>query len=195
MKTCDICNSRLKFIKFRYAEGFICKECYKYASNNFSENTYEKKFAEIKVLCDRKENNDYLNEDFEITHRIGSFILFDDKNEKFCLPYNRLYFKKTTKPEIYNYNDICKCELISEPLIPEKEISKILSERNSIDIIKSLHICIYLKSQKVVKKIKIVEKPLRIKSFAFKRLYAFSSNIIEKISRIIESNNNEAIYK
>ena len=80
MKTCDICDAPLgMFKKFRYAEGYICKACYEKASNHFTETIAKKSYGEIRKLCEKQGG---LTEDFEITGRIGNYILFDEKNRK-----------------------------------------------------------------------------------------------------------------
>ena len=49
MRTCDVCQKTLGvFNKFRYADGYICKECYKKASNHFAETIVKKNLSEIK---------------------------------------------------------------------------------------------------------------------------------------------------
>lgn len=38
MKKCDVCGATLRMMgKFKYADGYICKECYKKASRQFTE--------------------------------------------------------------------------------------------------------------------------------------------------------------
>lgn len=51
MRTCDVCQKTLGvFNKFRYADGYICKECYKKASNHFAETIVKKNLSEIKAF-------------------------------------------------------------------------------------------------------------------------------------------------
>lgn len=45
-RTCDVCGKELSVLnKFRYEEGFICKECYAKASRQFTETIRVKSFA------------------------------------------------------------------------------------------------------------------------------------------------------
>ena len=98
MKTCDICDAPLgMFKKFRYAEGYICKACYEKASNHFTETIAKKSYGEIRKLCEKQGG---LTEDFEITGRIGNYILFDEKNRKICLLNNRINQKQVSEPEL-----------------------------------------------------------------------------------------------
>ena len=49
MRTCDVCQKTLGvFNKFRYADGYICKECYKKASNHFAETIVKKTYLRSK---------------------------------------------------------------------------------------------------------------------------------------------------
>ena len=53
MRTCDVCQKTLGvFNKFRYTDGYICKECYKKASNHFAETIVKKNLSEIKAIED-----------------------------------------------------------------------------------------------------------------------------------------------
>ena len=62
MKTCDICHEPIgMFNKFRYADGYICKACYKKASRNYTETITTKKLDELKALCSAKKE---IEEDF-----------------------------------------------------------------------------------------------------------------------------------
>ena len=36
MQTCDVCGNKLGILnKFKYSDGYICKECYKKASRKY----------------------------------------------------------------------------------------------------------------------------------------------------------------
>lgn len=46
---CDVCEKKLKIIsRFRYADGYICKECYKKASRQFTETITKKLYQKFK---------------------------------------------------------------------------------------------------------------------------------------------------
>ena len=115
MRTCDICDAPLgMFKKFRYAEGYICKECYEKASNYFTETIAKKSYGEIRELCERKSE---LSEDFEITGRIGNYILMDEKNRKVCLLNNRINQKQVSEPEFYSLDWISRCRIDYRPFM------------------------------------------------------------------------------
>ena len=120
MKTCDICDAPLgMFKKFRYAEGYICKACYEKASNHFTETIAKKSYGEIRKLCEKQGG---LTEDFEITGRIGNYILFDEKNRKICLlmPLGELEDKIKSKEAgtIHSLKVLIKLEDGQEKQIP-----------------------------------------------------------------------------
>lgn len=81
MRTCDVCQKTLGvFNKFRYADGYICKECYKKASNHFAETIVKKNLSEIKALCEKYEETQ--TDEFKITGKIGNFLLIDELEHK-----------------------------------------------------------------------------------------------------------------
>lgn len=93
MRTCDVCQKTLGvFNKFRYTDGYICKECYKKASNHFAETIVKKNLSEIKALCEKYEETQ--TDEFKITGKIGNFLLIDEENQKICLPNNRMVKKR-----------------------------------------------------------------------------------------------------
>jgi recombinational DNA repair protein (RecF pathway) len=47
MKECLLCSAPLKLIKFKCAEGHVCKTCYEKASMNFSQTIKRKTKAEL----------------------------------------------------------------------------------------------------------------------------------------------------
>ena len=98
MRTCDVCQKTLGvFNKFRYADGYICKECYKKASNHFAETIVKKNLSEIKALCEKYEETQ--TDEFKITGKVGNFLLIDKENQKICLPNNRMVKKEAVLPE------------------------------------------------------------------------------------------------
>lgn len=114
MKTCDVCQKPLGvFNKFRYADGYICKECYKKASNHFAETIVKKNLSDIKELCERYEATQ--TDEFQITGKIGNFLLIDEIHQKICLPNNRMVKKEAALPEFYAIEDIEQCRIEVDP--------------------------------------------------------------------------------
>ena len=121
MRTCDVCQKTLGvFNKFRYADGYICKECYKKASNHFAETIVKKNLSEIKALCEKYEETQ--TDEFKITGKIGNFLLIDEENQKICLPNNRMVKKEATLPEFYAIEDIEQCKIEVDPKQPIDEL-------------------------------------------------------------------------
>lgn len=93
--SCDVCGAKLGiFGRFRYAGGYICKSCYQKASRHFSETVSQKSFQEVKELCEIDSGTAQI-QDFEITGRIGNYVLLDEKNRKICILNNRMTGKKS----------------------------------------------------------------------------------------------------
>lgn len=180
MKTCDICSASLGMLKkFRYADGFICKDCYEKASNHFTETIAKKSYSEIKELCERKSE---LAEDFEITGRIGNYILFDEKNRKVCLLNNRINQKQVSEPEFYALDEISECRLDYSPAMSLDELEHKIKTKDA-GIIKYLKVSVKFQDDSQ-KEISLISNPVRIKSFAMKQSFAFAKRIAEEIKRL-----------
>lgn len=183
-KSCDICQASLGFFKFRYAEGFLCKTCYKAASRNYRETICQKSYSEIAEIC-RQEKIEQKAEDlFEVTNRIGDFLLLDKKNLKFCLVNNPRVMKEYKKPEIYEYQDFVDFKIICKPEVSFEELEKMQLDKNCEQVIQSLCISLFLKKEFGKKEIKIISTPMRVKSYAFQRSFIFAKRIAEELNKI-----------
>jgi hypothetical protein len=181
MGTCDVCNGKLGvFNKFKYAQGYICKECYKKASRQFTETITQKSFAEIKELCD---NNYEIREDFEVTGRIGNYLLVDEKNHKICILNNRLTKGQVSKPEIYRLEDISECLVVSDPSMSMEELEQKVLEKDE-GVVKTLKILFYIKGQAKPVDITFINNDVRMKSYAFRQSFAFVKRIMEEMNRL-----------
>lgn len=186
MKTCDVCGASLGFMnKFRYETGYICKSCYEKASNHCTETITHKSFAEIKKAC-KFTDTKHLDTNFEITGRIGNYLLFDEKNHKICITNNRSLHQDATSPEFYSLDDISKCSITFVPSMTIKELNEQINQQTDT-IIKKLCISIQLKN-KTNKEICLLQSPVRIKSYAFKKSFSFALRISDKINVLLPSN-------
>lgn len=183
MKTCDICHASLgMFKKFRYSDGFICKDCYEKASNHFTETITNKRFGEIRKLCESKRE---LTEDFEITGRIGNYILFDEKNGKICLLNNRINEKQVKEPEFYTLDDIRGCMVETEPALPLEELEEKIKKKDA-GTVNYMKVTISLQGGRQ-REIPLISNPVRIKSFAMKQSFSFAKRITQEIQRLKEA--------
>ncbi|MBS7008643.1 DUF4428 domain-containing protein [Anaerostipes sp.] len=188
MKTCDICHASLGMLKkFRYSDGFICKDCYEKASNHFTETITKKSFEEIKELCEEKKE---FTEDFEITGRIGNYILFDEKNGKICLLNNRINQKKMQDPEFYTLDEISGCRIEVRPAVPLDELQEKMKKKDA-GTVNQLKVTIDLQGGRQ-KDITLIENPVRIKSFAMKQSFSFAERITEAIGRLRDGDAQES---
>ena len=183
MGTCDVCGTKLGIInKFRYADGYICKHCYEKASRKFIETIIKKTLAEIQQICQNDIGIEkYSN--FEITARIGNYILFDEKNYKICILNNRMTKKQVSSPDFYTVDEIEKCEICSIPPFTKEEIENKMQQKEN-DVIHSLKVCIKLKNKKETADIVFISSEARIKSYAFRQSYHFATRIQEGLNYI-----------
>lgn len=183
MQTCDICHGKLGFMnKFRYAEGCICKQCYKKASRQFTETITDKSYAQIRALCSGESK---ITEDFEVTGRIGNYLLVDERNRMICVLNNRMVKQQVSAPDFYHVEDIRTCEILCEPQISPEEIEKKLLQKEE-GMIKALRVKISFKDARVPAEISFFEGAVRMKSFAFRQSFGFARRIMEEVVKLQE---------
>ena len=182
MKTCDVCQKPLGvFNKFRYADGYICKECYKKASNHFAETIVKKNLSEIKELCERYEATQ--TDEFQITGKIGNFLLIDEIHQKICLPNNRMVKKEAALPEFYAIEDIEQCRIEVDP---KQSIDALehKAERREEGTVNYLKVKLWITGNKKLAEISLISNPVRIKSYAFRQSLQFARKIEQEVSRL-----------
>lgn len=183
MKTCDVCSSKLGLQKFAYADGYICKNCYKIASRNYTETVCQKKLAEIKVLFENSMSDNEQGSFFEATRKIGNYLLVDDKNEKICIINNRLQ-NPNKKPEIYTIDSIKKIKLQCNPPYNISELQNAITQKEKF-VILQLAINIYTGTN--CREIIFLNSPVRTNSFAFKRIFLFANEAYNILTDKINS--------
>lgn len=182
MKTCDVCQKPLGvFNKFRYADGYICKECYKKASNHFAETIVKKNLSEIKELCERYEATQ--TDEFQITGKIGNFLLIDEIHQKICLPNNRMVKKEAALPEFYAIEDIEQCRIEIDPK-QSIEVLEHRAERREDGTVNYLKVKLWITGNKKLAEISLISNPVRIKSYAFRQSLQFARKIEQEINRL-----------
>lgn len=188
MRTCDICQSPLGMLrKFKYKDGYICKECYKKASRNYTETITQKTLSEIENLC---HNEREINEEFEITGKIGNYLLIDEKNNKICILNNRMTTKKVSAPDFYKIENIAGCEIICHPALTVEELEGKVEGKED-EIIDFLKVSIFLKDKKNPVEIPMLSNPVRTKSYAFSQVFYFAKRITAEIKRLQRENEKE----
>lgn len=181
MQTCDVCHEKLGFMnKFRYADGYICKQCYKKASRQFTETITDKSYAEIQALCAAEPKS---LEDFEVTGRIGNYLLVDEKAKKICVLNNRMTKQQVSDPDFYNVEDIDKCEIMCEPNAGQEEIEKKICQKDE-GVVKGLKVRITFKNMEKPAEISFFDGKMRIKSYAFRQSFSFAKRIVTELARL-----------
>lgn len=182
MKTCDICHEPIgMFNKFRYTDGYICKKCYKKASRNYTETIAAKTLDELKELCSQKGE---VEEDFEVTGRIGNYLLVDERNQKICILNNRMTAGQVSDPEFYDVGEVEECRLVCQPVMKLEELEEKVKRRAEGNM-NTLKVAVRLKNGKK-KEIVLISKPVRIKSYAFRQSFHFANRIADEIHRLMD---------
>lgn len=184
-RTCDVCGKQLGvFKKFRYAQGYICKECYAKASRQFTQTIRDFTFEEVKELCSVERDVESF-EQFEVTGKIGNYILVDEKHGKICIPHNRLTNKKVEDPKFLEISDIKTCHIAYDPHIPMEELLQKVKEQKSEEKISFLKVELLMKNHET-QVIPLLHQPVRIKSYAFRQSFQFARRIQDELVRLMK---------
>jgi len=187
VKACGVCNHSLGVVRFKYKDGFVCQNCYRAASRTYTETIRHLDLNELKARCNRNgEQSDF--DDFEITDRIGNYILIDGKRKKVCVVNNRLQVKGYRKPEIISLTDIRYCRISCGSSFTWEELQN--DEKQKDGHVTSLSLEFILNSSTDSQHIQILSSPIRIKSFAFRKSLDFMKLIVD----YLQSNGVECVY-
>lgn len=117
MKKCLVCGRKLRIIKFRTLDGFLCKKCYQVVSFNYTRTVTRVSHQEISKIFEESRKNTNPKIDFEISRKMSSYIFFDDKNKYFCLTNNPKFTNLASEPVYYPYDAIKDVKLQNKELI------------------------------------------------------------------------------
>ncbi|MEO1769574.1 DUF4428 domain-containing protein [Candidatus Enterococcus ferrettii] len=175
MKECLICKTSLRFIKFKCADGYVCKNCYEKASQNFSQTiknrTKEELLKQFDTAIEVKEEAA-----FEISRKINQLLLFDDKNQQFCLPNHKKYTKEDLKPEIYPFSAIINCQMMEEQI--EKVVKKKKQTLGCIKVVLTLD-----QGEKVTRAIWLIPNFINTTSMPYQTMKSLAENVVNEINQ------------
>ncbi|MGM0240633.1 hypothetical protein [Enterococcus sp. AZ103] len=174
MKTCLICDEKLGWVKFKSIDGTLCKKCYQIASRDFSEVIKNKTKSEIlatfhqsTTLCQEKI--------FETTRKINQLVLFDDYNQKLCLPNHSKFSEGKQGPKIFSYTEIESCQL--EEQHQQQQVKK---KKLTLGTLK-----VYLQMGVSTHVIQLVPKPIDIHSSIYKTMKSLAQSIVKEVNQIV----------
>lgn len=182
---CDICGGKTGFRNtFRCQDGVICKNCYRIVSNHYSTTITRSTILDLKKIYIRNAQAPEMGTDgFHATKKLGTFLLLDESNRKFCLLSNHNLTKKYTRPEIYRYEDLESFELISSPKYTAEELETLSQDKQSQTVIQKMVIQLHL-HESGIREIVFIPTPVRIPSFAFRKAYRAADKIMQIFCRI-----------
>lgn len=178
MKKCQICNRKLGLIKFRTADGYICKACYKIASNNYERTVVDLSLAELKETFDQDdfEQRKKHEDNFFISRKINGYVLFDDQHKVLCLPNNARYAREQLKPEYYSFDSLKTVRTIDE---------KVPSDKGTLHKLKVQ--MAFNGDPAVVRDIVLIAKPISQKANIYHTMQQLASRINAELRSVIKS--------
>lgn len=175
MKSCLLCDTKVKFIKFKCKDGYLCKACYEKVSLNFQQTVKTRSKAELLTILEKEKSNTFPN-DFEISRKINHFVLFDDLRKQICLPNHRKHVKVKSQPEFFAYKDIKACSVEEKSYLQTKK-----GEQKQLGTIK---VIIQLQQSKhPIREIWLIPKPIKVDSSS----YLTMKSLAKKIANQLES--------
>lgn len=185
-RTCDICENKIGLKAFRCQDGKICKKCYGIVSNGFTDTITGKTLAELMEIYQKNNKPIDLGEDgFYITRKVGTFLLLDERNKKFCIPGNPTVSKEYSRPEIYYFKELKGYRLVSNPEMSPEELVALKDDKESSRVIKSLKI--QMKIENVgIRDLMILSTPVRSSSYAFRQAYQKAMDVMKEFREILE---------
>lgn len=138
---CELCGKTIGFKAFRCTDGKICKNCYEIVSNHFTDTITKATLTELKERYEENSRPLDLGEDgFQISYKVGTFLLLDEKNKKFCVLSNRAVTGNYARPEIFSYEALEGYEFIVSPGMTMEECLGLTSPRFQKQMIKDMRI-------------------------------------------------------
>lgn len=146
---CDICGKSTGLRAFRCTDGKVCGDCYRIVSNHFTSTITGSALAELK---ERYAKNtiplDLGEHGFHISYKIGTFLLLDEQNQKFCILSNRAVTGVYSRPEIFSCDALEEYEFLCEPEATLEEFLMLTAKRRSKTVIKNLWIRLKIRGSK-----------------------------------------------
>lgn len=184
-RICDICGGKIGFKAFHCQDGAICKHCYQIVSNQFTTTITKSTLAELKkTYIKNAQPLDMGEGGFQITRKVGSFLLLDETHRKFCLPSNRAITGQYAKPEIFRYEDLNSYKLLSDPKLPPEQLAVLAVDKHNKAVVKKLVVRLRL-TNIGVRDLVILPTPVRTSSFAFRRGYKAAEEVMASLDHIL----------
>lgn len=173
MKQCLICDTPVRFVKFKCQDGYVCKPCYEKVSLQFTQTITTKSKEELLAIY-HEEQLATPADSFEISRKINQLVLFDDEHQRICLPNHQKYSQETLQPEFYPFSAINSCQL------EEKQVIKV--EKKQEQQLGTIKIIIKLFDQQpVTRNIWLISKPIRIDSMPYRTMQTLAHKIIQEM--------------
>lgn len=172
MKECLICSTPLKLMKFKCADGYVCKNCYEKASLNFTQTIKTKTKTELLATLSNVKK-EQIEDTFELTRKINQLIFFDDNHQQICLPNHKKYTKTNLKPEIFSFSEIVQCQSVEEQI--ERVVKKKQQQLGRIKIV--------LTFKKTTREIWLIPNFIHRDSMAYQTMRTLATTIVTEVNQ------------
>lgn len=175
MKECLLCNTAVRLVKFKCADGYVCKDCYEKVSLKFTQTiktkTKEELLQQLKAPVEVAEAAA-----FEISRKINQLILFDDKHQQLCLPNHKKYTKEALKPEIYPFSAVADCQLVEEQ--SQQLVKKKKQMLGCIKVVLTVD-----QEERITRDIWLIPNLINVDSMPYKTMKSLAENIVSEVNQ------------
>lgn len=181
--TCDVCNAELGLLRFRYADGFICKDCYDLASGSNTQTIRKLSLDEVEEAIERRRKQLDVDVEFIPTKRAGDLLQIDERRGLVCLPHNRRTAGDVAAPEFFAVDAIRSCRIESVPRRTEKELATLAARGGDGITLSSLALVIQTRSRKEPYTAQLITTAVKTDGFAFRRSFELAvraKQLVEK---------------
>lgn len=174
MKKCLLCEKKLGWVKFKTADGYLCKTCYGIASLNYTRTITRMTLTDLEKVYQQAQQDETMQNtvDFDITRRINGYVLFDDSRQILCLPNNSRFAAAKLKSEYYPYEAVRDAQILDQVImVKEKQLHTLQVQ---VD---------FSKPQDVSRRIVLIPKPIEAKASVYHTMY----NLAEQMAAQLRS--------
>ena len=174
-------------MKFRYAEGLICKSCYETVTANCATTVRQMSREELMAAYEARRAALEDAPEFRVTRRVGDFLLIDEERRLICLPNNRRQVggsvSRAGAPEFIPWKGIRTVSLVTDPKLSVEALKKFASEKGDT-VLRRMEISIAARDRREPYTIPFFTTPVRAKSFAFRQSLGMALRSLELLQQV-----------
>lgn len=177
-RTCDACGTRLRLVKFRYQEGYVCRSCYDRASLCGHRIIRGMGREELEQALREGAAGQASGVEFFPTRRVGDLLLVDDYRGVVCLPNNRRVVGAGHAPVYLRSDEIEASGIRTSPQFSKRALAQLARDKGDRQDVLVSELVVWVRARRAEDcgkartfGIPLIASSVRASSYAFKRTY------------------------